>query len=148
LSTHAIEPTTDAPTAVRILRNVDLAVLVIALPIFLVADINIIGWVTGAGLYVGQKLVRAYAIRRAERADDPRTTVGLLAGSMLARGWIVSGTILAVGLTTESEVGLSAAVLFLATFTVYFTMALATGGPGGAASAVSAGPLPSERPRP
>ena len=38
---------------------------------------------------------------------------------MIARGWIVSGTILAVGLTTESEVGLSAAVLFLATFTVY-----------------------------
>lgn len=129
----------------RILRNVDLAVLVIALPVFLVADINIIGWVTGAGLYVGQKLVRAYAIRRAERADDPRTTVGLLAGSMLARGWIVSGTILAVGLTTESEVGLSAAVLFLATFTVYFTMALATGGPKGAANAVSAGPLPPSR---
>ena len=94
----------------RVLRNVDLAVLVIALPIFLVADINIIGWITGAGLYVGQKLVRAYAIRRAERADDPRTTVGLLAASMLARGWIVAGTILAVGLTTESEVGLAAAV--------------------------------------
>ena len=131
----------------RILRNFDFGLLVIALPIFLAADINILGWVTGAGLYVGQRLVRAWAIRRAERADDPRTTVGLLAGSMIARGWIVSGAILAVGLTTESEVGLSAAVLFLATFTVYFTMALATGGPGGAASAVSAGPLPSGRPR-
>jgi hypothetical protein len=132
---------------VRVLRNVDLGVLAIALPIFLAAGFPILGWVTGAGLYVGQRLVRAYAQRRAERADDPRTTVGLLAGSMLARGWIVSGTILAVGLTTESSVGLSSAVLFLATFTVAFTMALATGGPRGAASAVSAAPLPPERPR-
>jgi hypothetical protein len=148
LSTHAIETTTDEPTAVRVLRNTDFAVLVIALPVFLAADINILGWVTGAGLYVGQRLVRAYAIRKAERADDPRTTVGLLAGSMIARGWIVSSAILAVGLTTESEVGLSAAVLFLATFTVYFTMALAMGGPKGAARAVSAGPLPTGRPQP
>jgi Na+-driven multidrug efflux pump len=139
--------TSDAPTAVRVLRNMDLAVLAIALPIFLVADINVLGWVTGAGLYVAQRLVRAWAERRAKRAEDPRTTVGVLAGSMLARGWIVSGTILAVGLTTESEVGLSSAVLFLATFTVAFTMALATGGPRGAASAVSAAPLPPERPR-
>ncbi|HEX8647527.1 MAG TPA: hypothetical protein VF715_11550 [Thermoleophilaceae bacterium] len=131
----------------RVLRNMDLAVLAIALPIFLAADINILGWVTGAGLYVAQRLVRAWAERRAKRADDPRTTVGVLAGSMLARGWIVSGTILAVGLTTESEVGLSSAVLFLATFTVAFTMALATGGARGAASAVSAAPLPPERPK-
>jgi hypothetical protein len=139
--------TSDAPTAVRVLRNMDLAVLVIALPIFFAADINIIGWVTGAGLYVGQRLVRAWAIRKAERADDPRTTVGLLAGSMIARGWIVSGAILAVGLTTESEVGLSAAVLFLITFSVYFTMALAMGGPKGAANAIAAGPLPPREPR-
>jgi hypothetical protein len=132
---------------VRVLRNVDLAVLVIALPVFLAAGFPILGWVTGAGLYVAQRVVRAYAQRRAERAYDPRTTVGLLAGSMLARGWIVSGTILAVGLTTKSSVGLSSAVLFLATFTVAFTMALATGGPRGAASAVSAAPLPPERPR-
>ena len=148
LSAHAIEPSTDVPTAVRVLRNVDLAVLVVALPVFLAADINILGWVTGAGLYVGQRLVRAWATRKAERADDPRTTVGLLAGSMIARGWIVSGAILAVGLSTESEVGLSAAVLFLATFTMAFTMALATGGSKGLASAVSAGPLPPNRKRP
>jgi hypothetical protein len=115
---------------VRVLRNLDLAVLAIALPIFIAAGIPILGWVTGAGLYVGQRLIRAFAEKKAEQADDPRTTVGVLAGSMIARGWIVSGAILAVGLTTESAVGLSAAVLFLATFTIAFTMALATGGAG------------------
>jgi hypothetical protein len=133
--------------AVRVLRNVDLGVLAIALPVFIAAGFPILGWVTGAGLYVAQRLVRAYAIRRAERAQDPRTTVGLLAGSMLLRGWIVSAVILAVGLSTKSSVGLSAAVLFLATFTVYLTMALAMGGSGAAAKAVAAGPLPPRGPR-
>jgi hypothetical protein len=141
LSTHAIEPTSEAatavreptsdvPTAVRVLRNMDLAVLAVALPVFIAAGIPILGWVTGAGLYVGQRLIRMLAERKAEQADDPRTTVGVLAGSMIARGWIVAGAILAVGLTTESDVGLSSAVLFLATFTVALTMALATGGAG------------------
>jgi hypothetical protein len=115
---------------VRVLRNLDLAVLAVALPIFIAAGISILGWVTGAGLYVGQRLLRTFAERKAEQADDPRTTVGLLAGSMIARGWIVAGAILVVGLTTDSETGLSSAVLFLATFTVALTMALATGGAG------------------
>jgi hypothetical protein len=139
LSTHAIETTTDAPTAVRVLRNVDLAILVIALPVFLAAGIPILGWITGAGLYVGQRLVRAFAERKAEQADDPRTTVGLLAGSMIVRGWIVAGAILGIGLATDSDVGLSAAVLFLATFSVALTMTLATGGAGAKSKA---GPRP------
>jgi hypothetical protein len=130
LTTHAIEPTADAPTAVRVLRNLDLAVLALALPIFVAAGFPILGWVTGAGLYVGQRLIHMVAKRKAEQADDPRTTVGVLAGSMLGRGWLVAGAILVIGLTTDSETGLSSAVLFLATFTVSLTMALATGGPG------------------
>jgi hypothetical protein len=135
MATHAIEPTTttDAPMAVRVMRNLDLAVLVVALPIFIAAGWPIVGWITGAGLYVGQRLLRALAARKAEQADDPRQTVGLLAGSMILRGWVVAGAILAIGLTTDSETGLSAAVLFLATFTVALSMALATGASGKAA---------------
>ena len=128
LSTHAIDQQSDVPFAVQVLRNLDLAVLVIALPVFIAAGWAILGWITGAGLYVGQRLLGELAKRKAEKADDPRTTVGLLAGSMIARGWLVAGAILAIGLTTESEVGLSSAVLFLMTFTVSLTMTLATGG--------------------
>lgn len=148
LSTHAIEPTSDAPPVVRVLRNVDLVVLAVALPVFLAAGIPIAGWITGTGLYLAQRLVRAFTSRKAEQADDPRATVGLLAGSMIARGWIVAGVILAVGLTTDSATGLSAAVLFLAAFTMALTMALATGGANAGAAAVVAGPLPKPRSTP
>ena len=111
--------------AVKVLRNLDLAILAVALPIFIAAGWPILGWVTGAGLYVIQRALRVFVEHRAERAEDPRTTVGLLAGSMIGRGWLVAGVILTVGLVTDSATGLSSAVLFLATFTVSFTMTLA-----------------------
>jgi hypothetical protein len=64
-------------------------------------------------------------VRRAEASDDPRTRVGLLAGSMILRGWIVAGIIIAVGLADDKNAGLAAAVLFLAVFTLQFTMTMA-----------------------
>jgi hypothetical protein len=72
----------------------------------------------------GQEYVNSYAKRKAEQADDPRTTVGLLAGSMIARGWIAAGIIFGVGLATTDEAGLSGALLFIVTFTISFTMGL------------------------
>jgi len=114
----------DTPTSVRVLRNIDVPVLALALIIFVVAGLPLLGWVTGAGAWAIQRLVNEYATRKANQAEDPRTKVGILAGSMIGRGWLVAGIIIAVGLG-NNEAGLSAAVLFLAVFTVQFTMTLA-----------------------
>jgi hypothetical protein len=124
----------DTPTSVRVLRNIDVPVLALALVIFLVAGLPIVGWLTGAGAWAIQRLVSEFAMRKANAADDPRAKVGILAGSMIGRGWLVAGIIIAVGLG-NNKAGLSAAVLFLAVFTVQFTMTLAmrpyeTKGPG------------------
>jgi hypothetical protein len=105
-----------------LLRNLDLAVAVLALPLFLVADLPLAGWITGAGTYAAQRAIGSYAARRAAASDDARTTVGLMAGSMIGRGWLVALTIFAVGVTVGDEAGLSAAVLFIALFTIYFTV--------------------------
>lgn len=114
----------DTPTSVRIMRNVDVPALALALVVFLAAGFPIVGWVTGAGAWAIQRLISEFVIRKAESATDPRTKVGLLAGSMIGRGWLVAGIIIAVGLGNNSA-GLSAAVLFLAVFTLQFTMTLA-----------------------
>lgn len=94
--------------------------LALGLAVFLAAGLPIGGWFAGAGAWILQRVIRDYVARRAARSDDPRTLVGLLAGSMIARGWIVAGIIVAVG-ASDSHAGLAAAVLFLAVFTVYFT---------------------------
>ena len=114
----------DTPTSVRVLRNIDVPVLALALIIFVVAGLPLLGWLTGAGAWAIQRLISEYATRKSNEAEDPRTKVGILAGSMIGRGWLVAGIIIAVGLG-NNEAGLSAAVLFLAVFTVQFTMTLA-----------------------
>lgn len=105
-----------------VLRNLDLVVALLALPVFLLGDLPIAGWITGAGVYAAQRAIAAYTTRRAAGSDDARTTVGLMAGSMIGRGWLVALTIFAVGVTVGDSAGLSAAVLFIALFTVYFTV--------------------------
>lgn len=104
------------------LRYFDLLLAALALPLFILADLPLAGWLTGAGTYTVQRLIGDYTARRAAASDDARTTVGLMAGSMIGRGWLVALTIFAVGAATDSETGLSAAVLFITLFTVYFTM--------------------------
>lgn len=109
----------------RMLRFLDLAILALALPIFLAAGLPLLGWAGAAGAWIVQRGVQALIERRARESDDPRTVAGLLAGSMIARGWIIAGTIFVVGLT-EREAGLAAAVLSITLFTFYFTSQMIT----------------------
>jgi hypothetical protein len=112
--------------AMRVMRNIDLIVLAAALPIFLAAGFPILGWATAAGAWIGQRLLRDWMAGRARRSEDVREQVGYMAGSMIARGWLVSLTILGMGLATDEDVGLSAAVLFVLTFTFYLTFSMIT----------------------
>src|SRR4051794_33055202 len=118
---HALMPADTTPTSVRVMRNVDVLVLALALPLFAVAGWPLLGWLTGTAVWAIQRLISELAMRKAAASDDPRTKVGLLAGSMIGRGWLVAGIILAVGLS-NNDAGLSGAVLFLAVFTIQFTM--------------------------
>lgn len=100
-------------------RYLDLMLVALALPIFIAAGLPIAGWGVGAGAWVLQRGVQIYLERRAEGSKDPRTVVGLLAGSMIGRGWLVALAVLLVGLG-DRHAGLAAAVLVIALFTVYF----------------------------
>src|SRR3954454_12527573 len=117
-------PPNGTPTSVRVLKNVDVIALAVALILFLVAGFPLTGWLTGAGAWAVQRGINELAVRKATNAEDVRTRVGLLAGSMILRGWIVAGIIVAVGLG-NSDAGLAAAVLFLAVFTLQLTMTMA-----------------------
>ncbi|MDQ6914274.1 MAG: hypothetical protein M3155_00505 [Actinomycetota bacterium] len=119
MSTHA--QTTGDPMAV--VRWLDMVVLVLALPVFVVAGFPLAGYATAAGVWVVQRALQAFIQRRAEASREPRTVVGLTAGSMLMRGWLVALTILLVGLG-DNDAGLAAALLVIVLFTVYFNVSL------------------------
>jgi hypothetical protein len=106
-----------------ILRYLDLVVALLVLPLFVLADLPLVGWVTGAGTYAAQRAIGEYTTRRAAASDDARTTVGLMAGSMIGRGWLVALTIFAAGMK-DNDAGLAAAVLVIILFTAYFTVSM------------------------
>jgi hypothetical protein len=104
-----------------ILTHLDLVLLAVALPLFAVAGLPMVAWLIVAAAWLIQRWVRAWAMRRAKATDDPRTLVGLLAGSLLGRGWFIAIAIFACGMVFGDKAGLCAAVLSIAMFTLMFT---------------------------
>jgi hypothetical protein len=104
----------------RVLENLDIALLVVALPIFIAAGFPLAGWAVATGAYVIQKAIASFTRRKADSAENPRDIVGWMAGSLLLRGWLAAIAIFLVGLS-DSKAGLAAAVLFLAAFTLFFS---------------------------
>lgn len=116
----------------------------LALPVFLAAGLPLAGWAVGGGAWAIQRGLQEYLERRASASKDPRAVVGLLAGSMIARGWFVAIAVFLVGLS-DNEAGLAAAVLVIALFTLYFTVRMIlrpfemdTASPAGTPSGVAA----------
>ena len=105
------------------LRHLDIVILILALPIFIAADLPMLGYAAGAGVWLVQRAIQVALNRKAAAADDPRTVVGIAAGSMIGRGWLVALTIFAAGME-DNDAGLAAAVLVIVLFTAYFTVSM------------------------
>jgi hypothetical protein len=105
-----------------VVRYLDLVVLALALPVFVLADLPLAAYAVGGGAWVMQRIVQVLMQRRAEASDDPRVVAGWTAGSMIVRGWFCALAIFGVGLAEGDEAGLSAALLVIGLFTVYFTV--------------------------
>ena len=108
------------------IKHLDLILLALALPIFIVAGWPLGGYAAAAIAWLAQSAIHHYTERRAAASDDPKTVVGLTAGSMIGRGWLVALTIFPAYLIAGSDdaVGLAAAVLVVVLFTAYFTVSL------------------------
>ncbi len=105
-----------------VVKNLDLVLLALALPLFLVADLPVLGWATAAVIWLLWRGIGEWSDRRAATSTKPGQTAFIIAGSMIGRGWLLGLILLGAGLAVGDDVGLSAAVLALVLFTVYFTL--------------------------
>lgn len=124
MATHALNASNE-PFALRALKYLDLVVLALALPIFVVAGLPILGWAAAAFGWIAQRVISELANRKAKESGDPRTVAGLLTGSMIGRGWLVALTIFGAGMI-DREAGLTAGILSIVLFTMWFTTQMAT----------------------
>lgn len=103
-----------------LLRLPDFLLLGVALPIFVLADWPLAGWIAAAVTWTIQAVVIFKMEQKALAATEPRHQVGLVVGGSLLRAWIAAAAILVTYLIAGNTAGLGCALLLIALFSVYF----------------------------
>ncbi len=107
-----------------VVRYLDIVLVLLAAPFVILLGAPVLGFAVAGAAWSLQRLAAVAIERRAARADDVKTALGLNMGSLVIRAWLIGLTILAVGLLAEREDGLTAGITVLAAFTVYFATSL------------------------
>jgi peptidoglycan biosynthesis protein MviN/MurJ (putative lipid II flippase) len=105
-------------------RYLDIVVVVLAAPFVVLLGAPVLGYAVAAAAWIVQRVAAIAIERRAQRAGDIKTAVGLNMASLVIRAWLIGLTILAVGLIADREDGLTAGITVLVAFTVYFATSL------------------------
>ncbi|HSI81048.1 MAG TPA: hypothetical protein VK919_10385 [Solirubrobacterales bacterium] len=124
MSTFALEGSDAAGASGRLtlVRYADLALLALALPVFLLAGWPLLGYAALAAAWLAQHALLVYGGRRSTEealAGNRRAALGFFAIATLGRVWLVTATVLAVGLIGDREDGLAAALLAAVLVTVH-----------------------------
>jgi hypothetical protein len=104
-----------------LLRFADLIVLALALVVFLVAGLPMLGYAVAAAAWLLATAMQLAADRHARRSlqrGDRRSALGGMAAATLGRVWVLALAVLLVGLA-DRDAGLAAALLAVVLFTVH-----------------------------
>ena len=124
--TPSAAPQMPAPMAdpLVLFRWLDVVLVVLAAPFVVLMDLPVLGYAIGAIAWIANRAIGVGVEKLATGQQDVRRAVGMNLFALIARSWLVGLTILAVGLAGEREDGLTAAILVLAAFTLYFVTSL------------------------
>jgi hypothetical protein len=109
----------------RVLRHLDLVLLALGLPVFVIGGLPLVGYAAVAAAWLLQWIITTVGLQRAIESGDRRAALGALAGGLIARLGLVCLAVLGAGLA-EREAGVAAGVLALILFTVHFSTSLVT----------------------
>ncbi len=126
MTTHALEKTpasSQSGTGLTVLKNLDLGVLALALPVFLVGGFPLVAYAIVAVAWIAQRLLQNFAAAKAVETGDRRAAIGVIGGTMVARIWLLGLSVLTAGLI-EREAGVAAGLLAVALFTTFFVTLL------------------------
>jgi hypothetical protein len=96
-----------------------------ALAVFLIAGFPMLGFAVGVGVWLAQRAAQVVVGRAATTeltAGNRQKAMGMTAASTLGRVWLMTLSVLLVGLLADREDGLAAALLLTAFFTVSFAV--------------------------
>jgi len=128
LTAHAVatpEGSGEAGFLLTLLRLLDLLVLALALPLFLVAGLPLLGWAGVAVAWIVQRWIVATLKRRALASGDRRNVMRAVGWSMMIRLALVTSSVVFVGIA-DRDAGLPAALLAALLFSIALGMQVTT----------------------
>ena len=111
-------------------RNVDVLLLLVALPLALALGAPTFGVLVGAGGWLLQRALALLDRRLIVKAAEPGSRLGLNFVDAFARIWLLAGAIVAAGAIGGRSDGLAAAVLIFGAYSLAFAVLLARGRSG------------------
>ena len=134
MTAHAVatpEGSGEAGFLLTLLRSLDLLVLALALPLFLITGLPLLGWAVVAVAWIAQRWIIATAKQRALASGDRARVMRVVGLSMLIRLVLVTASVAAVGLA-DRDAGLPAAILAAVLFSCALVLQLAAAPTAGA----------------
>jgi hypothetical protein len=104
-------------------KFLDPLMLAAALAVFLLAGFPMLGFAVGTGAWLVQRVVQVIAAKRVAvmlTAGNRQKAMGITAATTLGRVWLMTLSVLLVGLLANREDGLAAALLLTGLFTASF----------------------------
>ncbi len=115
---------------IKLLRYLDVVLVVLAVPVALALGAPALGLLVGAGAWLAQRVL-AYTDRRwIARAREPGSRLGLDIVDSFGRIWLLAGAIVLAGAVGGRADGLAAALTIFAAYSVAFATRLAGGRQG------------------
>ncbi len=113
-----------ARSPLELLRYLDVAIVVVAVPAGLILGVPAFGLLLGAGAWLLQRLL-AYTDRRwIARRREPGSRLGLDVAEAFGRIWLLAGAIVVAGAAGSRADGLAAALTIFAAYSVAFVTRL------------------------
>ena len=103
----------------RIVRNIDVALLALALPVWIAAGLPILGWAATTGSWLAARWFQSFAEGRALAKGTRQAALGARAASLLGRLYLVTIAVFVAGLI-DHDAGVSGGALAVVVFTSYF----------------------------
>ena len=109
-------------------RYLDVWLVLASAPFVVLAGLPTLGYAIGAAAWVLTRAGNVYVLGRAQRVSDVKARAGLQVAGMMGRLWLVGLAVVAARFAGDKDDGITAAVLVLAAFSVYFALSFFTGG--------------------
>jgi hypothetical protein len=117
-------PAPGSPGAAGAIAYLDLAVVVLALPIVVLAGAPALGFGIGVAAWIVQRVLGIAIDRYAKGAENPRTGLIVAIVGLFLRLWVITLGVVLASSIGEREDALTAAITLAVLFSAYFMGAL------------------------